>query len=356
MNWLTPRLILEFVIGLSLLIIIHELGHFLVSRWLKIEVEEFGIGFPPRIRKLFTWGGTDFTINWIFLGGFVRPKGENDPSVEGGLAAASPWSRLAVYFAGPIANLLVGAILFTLVFYQLGSIPDQRTVQLQFVEEGSPAWDSGLREGDIILKADGKEIRSMDELRTAIYSHLGEPMEVVYLRGEEQTAVIITPRENPSPEQGALGIIMANPSQPFSWGSGMLAGVNQIGEYTRALSSVVGRIVSGNATSSEVDFRGVVGIGEVYVELRQAETAPGVPRSVTVLIFYATISTSLGLLNLLPIPAVDGGRILLTMPEIIIGRRIPQEYENWINGIGFILVFILLILVNIRDVYNLFTR
>ena len=93
--------LVQFIAGLAALIILHELGHFVVARLLKIPVEEFGTGFPPRLAKLFTAWGTDFTLNWIPLGGFVRPKGENDPNIPGGLAAASPWVRVAVWFAGP---------------------------------------------------------------------------------------------------------------------------------------------------------------------------------------------------------------------------------------------------------------
>ncbi|HOD05757.1 MAG TPA: site-2 protease family protein, partial [Anaerolineaceae bacterium] len=105
--------ILEFILALGVLVFLHELGHFLVSRFFKIEIEEFGFGFPPRMVKLFKLGGTDFTINWIPFGAFVRPKGENDPEVSGGLASANPWVRLAVLLGGPVMNLLTGVILFT---------------------------------------------------------------------------------------------------------------------------------------------------------------------------------------------------------------------------------------------------
>ncbi|MGB9639805.1 MAG: site-2 protease family protein, partial [Anaerolineales bacterium] len=106
--------LLTFIGGIALLIILHEFGHFLAAKLLKVDVEEFGIGFPPRILKLFTAGGTEFTLNWIPLGGFVRIKGENDPDVPGGLAAANPWIRFAVISAGPITNILIGIILSVL--------------------------------------------------------------------------------------------------------------------------------------------------------------------------------------------------------------------------------------------------
>ncbi len=99
---------IQFVIVLGLLLFFHEFGHFIVARLFKIEVEEFGVGLPPRLVKLFKWHGTDFTLNWIPFGAFVRPKGENDPNVKGGMAAASPWVRLAVLLGGPTMNILIG--------------------------------------------------------------------------------------------------------------------------------------------------------------------------------------------------------------------------------------------------------
>ncbi len=113
--------ILEFVVAFGLLVFLHELGHYLMSKVFNIEVEEFGFGFPPRLVKLFQFRETEFTLNWIPFGAFVRPKGENDPTVPGGLAAASPWARLAVLFGGPAMNLITGIFLFSLVFTQVGA-------------------------------------------------------------------------------------------------------------------------------------------------------------------------------------------------------------------------------------------
>src|SRR3972149_2861686 len=107
---------LIFIGVFAAVVLIHEFGHFVAARLLKVDVEEFGIGLPPRALKLFRWKGTDFTLNWLPLGGFVRPKGENDPNVVGGLAAASPWVRLGVLFAGPLMNLLAGVLVNSILF------------------------------------------------------------------------------------------------------------------------------------------------------------------------------------------------------------------------------------------------
>jgi regulator of sigma E protease len=348
MNYLTPLSILEFAIGLTLLIIIHELGHYLVSRRMGIEVEEFGIGFPPRIGRLFKIGKTDFTLNWILLGGFVRPKGENDPTVEGGLAAANPWKRLGVYFAGPVMNIVLGVILFTLVFAQLGSIPDLFKVKLAFVEDGSPAAQAGLKEGDLILAADGKKIRLQNQLADIIRENRGQELTLVYERDGKETETTAIPRENPAPNQGALGIVMTSPEEPFTWGKGLTAGFNQVQYYLSELSYIIQRLISGQSNSQEAGVMGLVGMGKFYVDMRKDEVSNGISPWIQILAFFGTISLSLGLMNLLPIPAVDGGRILLTLPEII--------FENWVNGVSFILLLILLIYINIRDIFNVFNK
>src|SRR4030067_3636395 len=133
-----------FMVGLAALILIHEFGHFIAARLLKGEVEEFGIGFPPRLVKLFEHKGTIFSLNWIPLGGFVRPKGENDPSIPGGLAAANPWVRLGVLIAGPAMNLLVGVIIGIVLVYNFGErIPEK--VLIASIAGGSPAEAAGVQ-------------------------------------------------------------------------------------------------------------------------------------------------------------------------------------------------------------------
>src|SRR5512141_2151962 len=146
--------LLIFVAVFAAVVFIHEFGHFIVARLLKVEVEEFGFGLPPRILTLFNWKGTRFTLNWLPIGGFVRPKGENDPTVVGGLAAANPWTRLAVLVAGPTMNLLLGVLVFSILFLQIG-VPDYTQVQIGDVLAGSPAAQAGIQLNDIVLDANG---------------------------------------------------------------------------------------------------------------------------------------------------------------------------------------------------------
>src|SRR4030043_995287 len=205
---MTAQLIIEFIIALGALIFVHEVGHFIVCKLLKIEVDEFGFGYPPRALKLFELGGTKFTLNWIPFGGFVRPKGDNDPTIPGGLAAASPWKRLAVFFAGPTMNLLTAIILFITIYGIIGYLPDRNRVQLVDIAPNSPASGESLKAGDILINVGGTDIHSLDAVKTMIYANLGRPLDITYQRDGATQEVTVTPLANPG-SSGAVGFYIS---------------------------------------------------------------------------------------------------------------------------------------------------
>ncbi len=345
---MTIQLILEFVIVLGLLIFVHEFGHFIVCKLLKIEVEEFGFGYPPRALKLFELGGTKFTLNWIPFGGFVRPKGENDPTIAGGMAAASPWKRIAVLLAGPTMNLLTAVILFIGIYSAIGLLPDRNRVQLVDIAPDSPASTAGLKAGDILVSVGGVEIHSLDAVKTEIYANLGKPLNFSFMREGSLQEVTVTPLANPG-NSGAVGIYMSYPMKEYSvWGA-VPESITTLYDYSKELFSMLGQIISGKATGSEGRLVGIKGMFDLYASMRESAGTPGVPQAVNVMVFIASISISLGLMNLLPIPALDGGRIAFALPEIVIHRRIPAKYEMWVNFISFALLILLMIFINLQD-------
>src|SRR5512138_2783244 len=164
-----------FILAFGGMVLIHEFGHFIAARLCKIEVDEFGIGLPtPGAITLFTWQGTRFTWNWLPFGGFVRPKGENDPNVPGGLAAASPWKRLIVLSAGPLMNLLAAGLIYSLIFSRVG-VPDATRVLIASVTPESSAAAAGFKDGDILVSGNGQQITSYEQLRTIIDSNVDKP-------------------------------------------------------------------------------------------------------------------------------------------------------------------------------------
>ncbi len=337
--------LLIFILAIVALIVVHEFGHFLAARLLGVEVEEFGLGFPPRLLTLFKAWGTKFTLNAIPLGGFVRPKGENDPDVPGGLAAASPWVRLAVLVSGPLMNLLVGVILSTIIVLRVGQAD---RVMIAEVVADTPAEQAGLMAGDVILEIDRQDVHSTDEVRAQIYSNLGKQVTFKIRRGTQVREVSLVPRTNPPPEQGAVGVLMEQRYMPIPVAQAFPRGFKAVFDYVVDLLSLPGRLIRGEVDPSLARPVGFKGMYDIYQQAREEEI-PGVPPGVGVLAVFTAITISLGLLNLFPFPALDGGRILFTLPEILLRRRIPQQYENALNLVGFTLLLILMLYINIQD-------
>jgi regulator of sigma E protease len=346
-----PIEILTFVLALATLIIIHEFGHFIVARLLNVEVEEFGLGFPPRMLTLFHAWGTRFSLNWLPFGGFVRPKGENDPNVEGGLAASSPWVRLAVYLAGPMANLLVGVLLYALIFSRIG-VPITDQVQVIEVAPDSPAALAGLLSGDMLIGVNDLKIDSTLDLQEAIRENYDKQTVIHYLRDGQEGQVTLVPRSNPPEGQGAIGIVMGNPTRTVSVFTAAPTGALAVVRHGQELLAFPVRMIRGQLAPEEGRLVGFKGMFDIYQEVRQTEATPTIPAGVNVLAFFATITISLGILNLLPIPALDGGRIMFTLPELIIGRRVPPKYENVINLVSFALLLVLMLVINLQDFLN----
>ncbi len=343
--------IAQLVIVISALIILHELGHFLAARFFKIEVEEFGIGFPPRVLTLFEAGGTKYSLNWLPLGGFVKIKGEGNPDVPGGLAASSPWVRLAVYLAGPVMNLLIGVVLYAVIFGQLGT-PDPTQVLIVEVAVNSPAEQAGLQAGDIIKTVDGQDINSMDALHEAIFAKLEETIIMAYGREGKTQETSMVPRADPPVGEGAIGIAMSNPTQPTSWFVSLPMGAIATFDHAVALVTLPAQVVRGSVAPEDARLVGYKGMYDIYQEVREKDIVPGRSQSFSVIWFFTTITISLGVINLLPIPALDGGRILFTLPEIVLRRRIPIDVQNWINMISFTALILLFLYINIMDFAN----
>jgi regulator of sigma E protease len=356
----TMLTIIEFILLFGLLIFFHELGHFVVCRIFKIEVEEFGLGFPPRMLTLGKVGGTIISLNWIPFGGFVRPKAESDADVEGGLASASPWVRMAVALGGPVTNLAIGILLFSVVFIQ-ASVPDRERVQIFNVNQDSPAYHAGLEPGDIFVRINNEPIDSQEELSAMVQQNRGSEIVIVVDRDGQQIETQAVPRVNPPPNQGALGISMGNPTMQIGLLEAVPMATRATYEQARMLISLPGQLIAGQVQPDQARFVGPKGIFDMYSQARELdeevtavvpeENIP-TPPAVFTLSLMAMLSVALGLTNLLPIPALDGGRILFTLPEIFTGKRIPQQYENLVHLIGFAFLIILMIYVTTQDILN----
>jgi regulator of sigma E protease len=344
------------------MIFVHELGHFIAARWAGVEVEEFGFGLPSKkLVTLFTWQGTEFTIHALPLGGFIRPKGENDPSIPGGLASANPWKRLVVLFAGPLMNLLTAVIVFSMLIAFEG-VPVPGSVKISAVIENSPAQKAHVQAGDILLSINGESVTEIQAAIKIIKSNLDKPVDLVFDRSGEKIAITATPLSNRT--NGALGVELTYPTRPATFIEVATGGVLITGVQAATLVYIPIALLQGVIAPKDarvVGFKGIFDMFDVSIEedvsTRQeaASTPAGAPApsptNMTISLI-GLLSVSLGVMNLLPIPALDGGRILFTLPEILFKRRIPPERENMVNGIAMLLLIGLLIFVNVMDVIN----
>jgi regulator of sigma E protease len=348
-----------FLLALSGMIFVHELGHFIAARWAKVEVEEFGFGLPSyKLVTLFKWQGTEFTIHALPLGGFVRPKGENDPSVPGGLAAASPWKRLVVLFAGPLMNLLTAVVVFSLLI-ALEGMPTRGPIEVQEISPSSPAEQAGLQTGDSIISMNGEEISGVAQAIEIIQGSLDQPIEITFKRGDEEMTVTATPLSSRTAQQGALGVSLSPTMRPATAGEVLTGGVTITAYQAATIAYLPVGLIQGAIAPGEARVIGFKGIYDLFgiavqedVQTRQeassaSETAR--PPSNWTLNLIGLLSVSLGIMNLLPIPALDGGRILFTLPEILFRKRIPTEWENVVNGMAMLLLIGLMVFINVMD-------
>ena len=368
-----------FILAFSGMIIVHELGHFIAARLVKIEVEEFGIGWPtPGAITLFTWQGTRFTLNWLPIGGFVRPKGENDPNVEGGLAAAAPWKRLFVLFAGPFMNLLTAVILFSLIINQMGGVltlsnseESLQEILITEVVENSPAEQAGIQVGDLLVGISGKPLTDLNHLTSVIVENVDQPIDFTVERNGSEINLTVIPRMNEEAGRPMIGIAYRN-GATFKPVSSFTENIQYSFQYTGqqiyALITLPVRLMQGTIPAEQgrlIGFKGIFDIMEQSVsndvEVSRTNSTSSTASNpfnqpVGTLFLLASLSISLGVINLFPFPALDGGRILFVLPELIFRRRVSPQLENLVHGLGVLVLIGLMVYVNIMDFINPITN
>jgi regulator of sigma E protease len=350
--------IVSFILVMGVIVFVHELGHFLVAKRNKIVVEEFGFGYPPRVVKLFERDGTIYSINAIPFGGFCRMRGEDDPSLTGSFASASKRARAATLIAGPAMNFLLAFILFGALALTQG-VPDTSRpgAVIKAIVPGSPAETAGLQVGDRIVAVNGQPVTDMTGLQELTRASLGTLATYALVRvdsgtGAEQTIELtMTPRANPPAGEGALGIAIGQAIRRAKVWEAAAMGVQNVGQIIYMTFAIPANLIREGKPLSDAGFMGPVGIavatGEVVREARDSR-APGM-----IFYFMALLSTALGLTNLLPLPALDGGRLLFIGVEAIRGKRIEPAQEGMVHLIGFGLLLLLVGLLTVKEIGSL---
>lgn len=460
--------VVAFILVLIPAVLIHELGHFFAAKSVGITILEFGIGMPPRMVKLFTLGGTDYTLNWLPLGGFVRPLGEDMVAQKGEEATqqdrleaqergftkamsvneAKPLPRIWFFSAGAIANFVMAFLLFIVI--ALTGVPERTggLIGVEGLQAGGALTESGLQEGDIIDGINGERFNDDDAFFAALYALNGQEVVLNVLRGEEETVATVTftpdiagdtplqqtyplvlgiaddspaenaglqpgdivlafngealtgitslqnltrqnldreitltvlrdneqeldlsltPRGAPPAGEGAMGINIGEAGVESSLGLIYLQGdrrelvpqtlggavnysIERIVGVVNTIASIPGQIINQTADPNSLRLTSPLGIsqaGAVFLQESIEQNQPGI-----ILEFIALISLALGLTNLLPIPALDGGRILFVLIELVRGRPIAPEREGMVHLVGLALLLSLMVVVLLNDIAN----
>lgn len=468
--------VIAFALVLIPAIIVHEFGHFLAARLIGVNVLEFGVGFPPRVVRLFRWKETDFTLNLLPIGGFVRPLGEDMigpvdeksgatnlvyPSDRDELRArgvrdedmlsvneAKPLPRILFLAGGALANFVSAIVLFIIIALigipqivgaraQILSVPegsalaqagikagdilesvdgqyfstindlspllqtsntqqreitliDGETLQVRTVAltdyaddlrggvrvlavaEASPAEEAGLIAGDIITAIKGEPIAADDPvtvIQLEASSSAGQPLLLTVLRGDESLETSLTPRDNPPPGEGRIGIgieAVYPTASGVIWREGpaieqivslpipdaISFGLNRTSEIFQIILALPGRLIEGSISAEEARPVSVVGISQVGGQLLQQSVEQGTP--VIILNFIALVSLFLGISNLLPFPPLDGGRIVFVIVEMARGKAVSAHVEGMIYRFGIVFLLSLVALIMLYDIFNPF--
>ncbi len=338
--------ILITLLIIAVLILVHEWGHFMAARVIGIPVWEFSIGFGPR---LLGWkkNGTDFSLRIIPLGGYVRMAGEepgddNDPE---GYNNRKPWEKMAVSFAGPFMNFVMALLIFVYVYSVVGiPNPSEQPLIGQVVAD-TPAEKAGLKSNDLVLTIDRKPIAKWNELTTTIASaEAGQTLHFQVEREGRTVNLEVTPVNNEQTGKPSIGVMGAMTYDKQGVINAVKIGFQQTYELTVLLLSSLGMLFSGGASVG--DLAGPVGITKMIGEAAQV----GI---VLLLSFTAFLSINLGVLNLLPIPALDGSRIVFALVEAIRRKPLEPEREGFIHWLGFLFLISLMVLVTFNDIIRL---
>jgi regulator of sigma E protease len=340
----TLRNLLFFIGLLGGVVFVHELGHLVAALMCRVRIDEVGLGLPPRVCRLGKLGSISFTLNALPLGGFVRPAGEFDADVQEGLAAAGPASRLAILSAGAAANLFLALSLLTAGFAT--GWPDQ--VEVTSISPGSPAETAGLLPGDILVHADEQPVHNAGELRDLLASSPGVPVTLEFERRSILETTTLTPRVSPPSGEGPAGFASRGVVVTYALPTALRRGVEEIAKLVQRTAGLFADLVRREPLPSDVRLTGPLGMKQASD--KALENAVAWDEPFPVIYVAAWLSTMLGLTNMLPLPALDGGRLVFVLVEVLRRRRISDQVEKWVHAAGMAGILLLLFVLTVQDV------
>jgi len=361
--------VLPFLGMLVFLIVVHELGHYVTAKLFKVKVLEAGLGYPPRAWG-FTWKDTIYSINWLPLGGFVRLLGEEDPSDPQSLAAQAAWKRLIILASGAGMNFVLPVMLFAVAFMLPRDVAVGPAI-IDVVEGGSPAAEAGIQSGDTLLALNGDKVKNTQEVGRIIRLNMGNTIDFTVERsafggGTEVLEIPVKARWAPPSGQGPTGIRIANKAgliplcQTFDnpppqcrptksesypiWEAIPKGWTATWDSLILARNQLIGVFHGGSGP----EVAGPVGIAQATGEVVEQSGWQ------TLLDFAALLSINLGIINILPLPMLDGGRIAFVFLEIVRrGKRVAPEKEAIVHLVGLALIITMAVVVTYFDVLRI---
>lgn len=368
--------IIVFILVFGVVVISHELGHFLIAKLNGIRVLEFAIGMGPSIVK-FEKGGTRYVLKLLPIGGACMFEGEDgiydehrhenkkeeenqeehkkdtssDSEVFGkAFNEVNVWARIATVFAGPFFNIILAFLLSLIVVGFSGEV----LPVVHAITEGYPAQEAGLMEGDVITHVDGERVYLQGEVTIASAMNKGEPMEIAYRRGEESYTTTILPKFSEEDNRYYIGFVIGETIECKGFDL-IKYSVLEVRYWLKATIKSLIMLVQGKLSAN--DLSGPVGIAVTIDETIDTVKPYGISSVVLTMINFAVLlSVNLGVMNLLPLPALDGGRLLFMLVEVVRGKPVPPEKEGVVHFVGFVLLMMLMVFVLYNDIARIFAK
>lgn len=337
--------IIAIFVVLFTIVFFHELGHFLAAKIAGVTVLEFGIGFPPRLFA-FRFKGTEYSLNWIFFGAFVKLAGEKDEAIEGGFATKSAPVRFLVSAAGPLSNFILAYFLFTIGYLVPTDVIAGGTgLKVLQVAPDSPAAINGIQTRDIILKIGGKEVTTFEELHAATQASLGRETDILLQREGKEILVRLTPRISPPRGEGAIGVRLGwDQVKTERRRLGLGPSLIESGKNMQKLPELLGHFFSQVFSSPEGTLVGPLGAAQITGQVAKYGLGP-------LLALAASLSIGIAIFNLFPIPPLDGGGMLITVVEgFRRGRMLSSNTRKIIYIGGTTLLVMLFVMITYNDI------
>ena len=336
---------------LSLLMLVHELGHFVTARRAGVVVQEFGFGLPPRAFG-YEYKGVIYSLNWIPFGAFVKMLGEEDPTSEGSFASKSKLTRSIILAAGSAMNFFLAVVVFA--FAYMTGWPTPVEVEIAEVAADSPAQAAGLMAGDVVLSVDGQSVTLIEDFQRLVRDRVGSAVALELQRGDQRVQTLMTPRVDPPPGQGAIGVKITARTRPVAHNplESVWLGFRRASTVIAFTLAAPWMVIQGSLPGEMLRPIGLPGMAQVTSQAVEATRQSGY--LYPLLVMTGTFSAGLAIANMLPIPALDGGRLFFIFIEAIRGRRISPERESLVHFVGIVVLIALMVLIAVNDIQNPF--